>query len=77
MQRGSTIIGRTAPADIVLEDPLVSRQHARLEVGTHIEIVDLNSANGVVIDDGYVQRARILPRQVISIGCLLYTSRCV
>ena len=65
---GSTVVGRTAPADILLEDPMVSRQHARLEVGTHIEIVDLNSANGVVIDGGFVQRARILPRQVITIG---------
>ena len=45
---GSTVLGRTAPADIILDDLMVSRQHARLEVGTHIEIVDLNSANGVV-----------------------------
>ncbi len=65
---GSTVLGRTAPADIILDDLMVSRQHARLEVGTHIEIVDLNSANGVVIDGGFVQRARILPRQKILIG---------
>ncbi len=68
VHRGSTVLGRTAPAEIILEDPLVSRQHARIEVGNHIEIVDLNSANGIVIDGGHVQRARILPRQLVSIG---------
>jgi S-DNA-T family DNA segregation ATPase FtsK/SpoIIIE len=65
---GSTVIGRVAPAQVLLEDPLVSKRHARVDVDQGIELVDLNSANGLVVDGGLVQRVRVLPGQRITIG---------
>ena len=56
---GHVFLGREAGNDVVLADPMVSKKHARLEVGTHIEVVDLNSANGVLVDGLAVQRVRI------------------
>ncbi|MHC2999828.1 FtsK/SpoIIIE domain-containing protein [Microbacterium sp. HJ5] len=65
---GSTVIGRVSPAQIVLDDPLVSKRHARVEVDKSIELVDLNSANGLIVDGGLVQRVRVIPGQKITIG---------
>ncbi len=39
-------IGRAVECPIRLDDPSVSRNHARLYVGSDIEIEDLGSANG-------------------------------
>ncbi|WP_306232992.1 FtsK/SpoIIIE domain-containing protein [Agrococcus beijingensis] len=66
--RGHASIGRDAKNDIVLADQLVSKRHARIEVGTHIEVVDLNSANGVVVDGGLVSRLRVVPGAVFTLG---------
>ncbi|MCH6232040.1 FHA domain-containing protein [Microbacterium sp. CFH 31415] len=65
---GSTVIGRVAPAQVLLDDPLVSKRHARVEVDQSIELVDLNSANGLIVDGGLVQRVRVIPGQKITIG---------
>ncbi|GAB2830500.1 FtsK/SpoIIIE domain-containing protein [Microbacterium insulae] len=65
---GSSVIGRVAPAQVVLDDPLVSKRHARVEVDQGIELIDLNSANGLVVDGGLVQRVRVIPGQRITIG---------
>jgi S-DNA-T family DNA segregation ATPase FtsK/SpoIIIE len=44
------VIGRDPACDIVLDDPLVSKRHARLEIGQgRVELVDLNSANGILV----------------------------
>ncbi|WP_342001285.1 FHA domain-containing protein [Microbacterium sp. LWH7-1.2] len=56
---GHVSLGRDAGNDIVLVDPMVSKHHARLEVGTHVEVVDLNSANGVLVDGIQLQRVRV------------------
>lgn len=51
LERTVVIIGRDPQCDIVLDDPLVSKRHARLEVGQgRAELVDLNSANGILVD---------------------------
>jgi len=42
-------IGRAADSQIRLDDPSVSRNHARLYVGSDIEIEDLGSANGTTL----------------------------
>lgn len=47
---GSTLlIGRSAEADIVLDDSCVSRRHAQLFVGPRIEVEDLESSNGTIL----------------------------
>ena len=66
--QGHSTIGRGADADIMLNDPLVSKRHARLEVSGGLELVDLNSANGVVVDGGLVQRVKVIPGQRIILG---------
>lgn len=65
---GHTSIGRDPSNDIVLADPMVSKKHARIEVGGYVELVDLNSANGVLIDSTAVQRARLVPGKEFVIG---------
>ena len=63
LRPGHTIVGRGGPGvDLVLADPLVSKRHARIEVGVGgIEVVDLNSANGVLVDGGQVLDAADIP----------------
>ena len=65
---GHLFLGRDANNDVVLTDPMVSKRHARLEVGTQIEVVDLNSANGVLVDGVAVQRVRIEEGEPFIIG---------
>ncbi len=65
---GHVVLGRDAAGDVVLADPMVSKRHARLEVGAHIEVVDLNSANGVLVDGVAVQRVRIEEGEPFVIG---------
>ena len=48
---GGAVIGRAKGCDIQLDDPLVSRRHARVissEVGTAIK--DLDSSNGIYVN---------------------------
>ncbi|WP_110589961.1 FtsK/SpoIIIE domain-containing protein [Microbacterium suaedae] len=66
--RGQSSIGRSAANDIVLPEGMVSKRHARLEVSGFIELVDLNSANGVLVDGEQVQRVRLEPGQPFVIG---------
>ncbi|HMR76281.1 MAG TPA: FHA domain-containing protein, partial [Polyangiaceae bacterium] len=44
------VFGRGQDCDVVLDDPSVSRAHARLVTGPPIAIVDLGSANGTHVD---------------------------
>ncbi|WP_139977696.1 ATP-binding cassette domain-containing protein [Nocardioides litoris] len=46
----SVTIGRDLSNDIVLDDPLVSRFHARLELGSPPRLHDLQSFNGTFVD---------------------------
>lgn len=66
--RGQFRVGRAGDSDIVLEDPLVSKRHARIEVGDGVEVIDLNSANGVVVDGGVVPRLQVIPGQRFTLG---------
>ncbi|MWC00377.1 FtsK/SpoIIIE domain-containing protein [Agromyces seonyuensis] len=65
---GASIIGRLEPADVLLQDRLVSKRHARVEVDRGIELVDLNSANGIRVDGGRLPRITVIPGQIITIG---------
>lgn len=65
---GQHTIGRDPSCDVVVGDRQVSKRHARIEVGTHIEVVDLNSANGVLVDGQLVSRLRVIPGQPFTLG---------
>jgi FHA domain len=63
------ILGRSkTQADLVLEDPNVSRQHAAIErVGNDWFLADLGSTNGCYIDGQRVSRRQIADGDVIEI----------
>jgi len=65
---GTTIIGRGKGCDVRLADPTVSKEHARLSVTDVVEIADLRSANGLLMGDGQVQRAVLLPQDEVTLG---------
>lgn len=51
MPRGATVIGRSLDCNLTIEDPLVSRQHARIVINDAGETVeDLGSRNGVRVN---------------------------
>lgn len=58
LSRGSLSIGRNPSADINLDDPLVSRSHARIVVlgDGSVALEDLHSTNGVYVNGARVGR---------------------
>ncbi|KRC54961.1 MULTISPECIES: FtsK/SpoIIIE domain-containing protein [unclassified Nocardioides] len=65
---GSFLIGRDGTCDVVLGDRLVSKRHARLDIGSVIELVDQNSANGLLVDGGLVPRLTVQAGQTVTLG---------
>jgi DNA-binding NtrC family response regulator len=70
LEKGRTIVvGRTAPSDVEIPDPGLSRQHARFvwdDRGIWIE--DLNSTNGTKKNGERVERTKVLPGDQIAVG---------
>jgi hypothetical protein len=51
LPRGATVIGRSLDCNLTIEDPLVSRQHARIIIDDKGETVeDMSSRNGVRVN---------------------------
>ncbi|MDQ0690369.1 FtsK/SpoIIIE domain-containing protein [Arthrobacter sp. W4I7] len=68
LHRGSYTIGRSGTR-IVIPDPELSREHARLDVTeTDIMIIDVDSANGIIVDGERVRNAAISTDSVIRCG---------
>lgn len=65
---GAHVLGRGTSSDVVINDAMVSKSHARLQVGEIVELVDLNSANGLLVDGGLVARLTISNEQVVVLG---------
>ena len=65
---GSSRIGRASDNDVVLGDEMVSKYHARIAVGDSVEIIDNNSANGVLLGGRRVGRLRIGANDLVTIG---------
>jgi hypothetical protein len=58
LPRGVTLIGRSLDCHVTIEDPLVSRQHARILIDDNgVSIEDLGSRNGVKLN-GVTLRGR-------------------
>jgi len=56
IQRTETTIGRTDPADFVIEDDQISQQHIRLRVeGSVCTLQDLESLNGTRVNGSKVR----------------------
>ena len=66
--QGDLLVGRSATCPIRVEDPLASREHARLHVnpdqegsGFRFHIEDLNSANGTRVRDKRIPPGKAVP----------------
>lgn len=66
----STItLGRGSTNEIVLRDPKVSRQHARIECSeASCTLIDLGAANGTRVNGARVERATLKPGDLIALG---------
>lgn len=67
------VIGRGTDADLRINDPGISRRHAQLRVtgrgnAVDMEIIDLGSTNGILLDGRRVQRAPVGEGSRIEIG---------
>ena len=69
MPRNSTVLGRDKEADIALNDPHVSRQHAAIEYrdGTY-SLKDLESTNGTRMSGTLIKQANLRHEDKFSIG---------
>jgi pSer/pThr/pTyr-binding forkhead associated (FHA) protein len=63
------LLGRSGGCDLLLDDLTVSRRHAQLffREGRWI-VIDLESTNGTYINDERVQRAELLPGDIVMLG---------
>src|ERR1700722_15241477 len=44
--RGTIVLGRSEKSDLRIDDPSITRKHAKLHLGERIEVEDLGSVNG-------------------------------
>lgn len=73
-----TVIGRDDSADIVLDDPGISRQHTEFRVthdGPHliVSLRDLGSTNGTFVNGDQVSRARLMNGDRVTVGRTTFT----
>ncbi|HEY5708193.1 MAG TPA: FHA domain-containing protein [Solirubrobacterales bacterium] len=70
IERGWTRIGRSATADIRLDDPSVSRRHALIvsELPDSLRILDDRSLNGVFLNGEIVDWARVADGDEVAVG---------
>lgn len=69
LPEGETVLGRSSACGIALADPVLSRRHCAITLaGGSLEITDLDSANGTVVNDAEVKRARLSPGDLVKIG---------
>jgi pSer/pThr/pTyr-binding forkhead associated (FHA) protein len=61
LQRGTYLIGRDPACRILIDDPIASREHARLIVATErVTLKDLDSSNGCYVNNERVTKSRVL-----------------
>jgi len=72
-----TVIGRSATADIMIPEPLISRRHARihrLRIGDRdfYEVTDLDSSNGTFVNHAAASSSTLLDGDTLQIGPVLF-----
>ncbi len=64
-----TVLGRGSEADIVVDDPGVSRRHVEIRLdGGSAQLRDLGSTNGTFVDGDRASSARLVDGSMITIG---------
>jgi serine/threonine protein kinase len=73
---GKTVLGRSSECDIVLKAAEVSKRHCQVTVdGKRVEIEDLDSANGVLVNGELVLRAALRDGDELDIGGYVFQVR--
>jgi pSer/pThr/pTyr-binding forkhead associated (FHA) protein len=76
LQQGTTHVGRSFTADVVLEDMSVSRRHAIVhQRPSGARILDDRSANGTFVNGRRVTEAELRDGDVVVLGRLVLTYR--
>ncbi len=66
---GEVIIGRGSDCHVVLDNPGISRMHAKLEfIDGQIEVTDLESGNGTFINGNAIRRSVLSPTDALRLG---------
>src|SRR5688500_16957694 len=74
VQAERVLLGRDPAADVVLNDPSVSRRHAVIERrGAFWVVLDQQSANGTWVDDRRVTEAPLQAGQRLRLGAVAFT----
>src|SRR5262245_18017991 len=70
LEHRSTTLGRGVGNDIVLDGPKVSKRHVLLTLRSDdsVFLEDLNSRNGVFLDEQRVQESLVRPGAIVRIG---------
>jgi len=70
-ERGSVVIGRGQGCDVKIDDPSISRRHARLQLGLGMTIEDLGSSNGTEVRGERISGpAQIELDELVTIGSI-------
>jgi transcriptional regulator with PAS, ATPase and Fis domain len=70
--RRSITVGRTPPADVIIDAPSLSRSHARFSrEGNEVFVEDLESRNGTFVRNEPVRRARVRPGEAVTLGTVV------
>jgi two-component system response regulator AtoC len=56
--RGTIVLGRSEKSDLRIDDPSITRMHAKLHLGEPMEIEDLGSVNGTRVRDRRLEPGR-------------------
>lgn len=66
------VVGRDATCQVCIDHPSISRQHCQFSLNHEETLIvkDLDSMNGIYVDDARVKQAALMPGQVLQIGAL-------
>ncbi len=59
--RGTIVLGRSEKSDLRIDDPSITRRHAKLHLGERIEIEDLGSVNGTRVRNQRLEPGKRVP----------------
>jgi pSer/pThr/pTyr-binding forkhead associated (FHA) protein len=67
------VLGRAGACDFVLDDPSVSREHAKIRVaGSALQVSDLGSRNGTFVNDVRIETCCVSPGQIVRFGTVAF-----
>lgn len=66
------VVGRDSSCQVCIDHPSISRQHCQFSLNHEETLIvkDLDSMNGIYVDDVRVKHAAMMPGQVLQIGAL-------